>query len=147
MVIRNGWSLPNQFNQLRREVDDLLHSFGVSVPTLAGWTAPVFPAVNLWDAGDALYVEAELPGVKMEDLEIYAVGNELTLKGCRPQMGEKVAYHRRERGVGEFSRVVMLPVEVDADRVEATLKDGVLTIKMPKSESAKPRRIMLKPPQ
>ncbi len=146
-MIRNGWSLSNQFQQLRREVDDLLGSVGLAVPSLPGLTAPVFPAANVWDAGDALCVEAELPGVKMEELEVYAVGNELTLKGRRPApTDERIAYHRRERGTGDFSRVLLLPVEVDADRVEATLKDGVLTIKLPKAEAAKPRRIALKAP-
>lgn len=145
MTIRNGWSLSNQFNQLRREVDDLLGSFGIGVPSLPGLTAPAYPAVNLWDAGEALQLEAEIPGVRMEDLEVLAVGNELTLKGRRQAPAdERVAYHRRERGTGEFSRVIMLPVDVDPDRVEASLKDGVLSIRLPKAEAAKPRRIALK---
>jgi HSP20 family protein len=58
--------------------------------------------------------------------------------------GENLTYHRQERNTGEFTRVVTLPVDVDADNVEAVLKDGVLNIRLPKAESAKPRKIALK---
>ena len=69
----------------------------------------------------------------------------MTLKGSR-QAGDasEVTYHRQERGVGPFSRVVRLPVSVNADAVEATLRDGVLSVKLPKEKSAVPRRIEVK---
>ncbi len=131
-------------NQLQREVNRLFDGY---LPSLgAGFgSATVFPALNIWEDSDALYAEAEIPGVAPEDLEVYAVGDELTIRGTRkPREGENVAYHRRERGTGEFTRVVTLPVNVDADKVKAALKDGVLTVTLPKAEEAKPRRITVK---
>jgi HSP20 family protein len=70
------------------------------------------------------------------------VGSDLTIRGKRgEEPSEGTAYHRRERGAGEFNRVLRLPIEVDADRVEATLRDGVLLVKLPKAESARPKKI------
>lgn len=130
------------FGDLRREIDRLFDGFG---PRIDVARTGVFPALNVWEDGEALYAEAEIPGVKAEDLDIYAVGNELTIKGRRgtPQ-GEEVAYHRRERGIGEFARTVTLPADVDAEKVEARLEHGVVTITMPKAEAAKPRKITVK---
>ena len=80
--------------------------------------------------------------MRLEDLEVLVHGHELTIKGHRkPVDGEKAIYHRRERTLGEFSRFLTLPVEIDADAVEADLKDGVLTVIMPKAARAKARRI------
>lgn len=143
MFLRNGLRFSNPLNELRREMDDLLSSFGVSLP--APFQAASYPALNICDCGDSLRVEAEVPGVRMEDLEIFAMGNELTIKGVRraPE-GDKLNFHRREREAGEFNRVVELPVDVDAERVEADLRDGVLTVTLPKAESAKPRKIEIK---
>ena len=73
----------NPFLQLRREMDRLLEEFGSGSP----WERHGrrgFPAVNIWDEGERLCVEAEVPGVRQKDLEIYALGNELTIKGVRP---------------------------------------------------------------
>jgi HSP20 family protein len=103
-----------------------------------------FPPVNVWEEGDNLLVEAELPGVKGEDLDISVVGDELTIKGRRTGGEDGVTYHRRERTAGEFARVLRLPVDVDADGVNAALNEGVLLITLPKSEAAKPRRIQVK---
>jgi len=104
-----------------------------------------FPAVNTWEDETAVYAEAELPGLAMGDIEVTVMGDELTIKGERKDLEKEGAtYHRRERGVGIFSRVLRLPVQIDADKVEATLRDGVLTIKLPKAQSALPRRIELK---
>lgn len=127
------------FNDLHREVDRLFDAFRPGGGLARG---TLFPALNVWDQGDAWMVEAEIPGVKRDDLEILAVDDQLTIKGNRqPQQGKDLAWHRRERGAGEFTRVVSLPSEVDADRIEATLVDGVLTLKLPKAARAKPRKI------
>ncbi len=83
-----------------------------------------------------------MPGIKSEQLDISVAGGELSVKVNAPDVSEDdVTYHRRERPVGSFSRIVRLPVEVNADRVEADLHDGVLTITLPKAASAKPRKI------
>jgi HSP20 family protein len=134
-----------QFYQLRDEVDRLFSNLAAH-PTVAGATRFVtgreFPLINLWEETDDIFAECELPGVRSDDLDISVLGNELTVKGRRGEAAAPQAtYHRRERGVGTFSRTVALPVEVAADRVEANLRDGVLRVRLPKTESAKPRKV------
>ncbi len=131
------------FDELRREIGRIFDGYG---PWLASpLSSARFPALNIWEDGEAVYAEAELPGVNPQDLEVYAVGNELTIKGRRPAAAEDNAcYHRRERGTGEFTRVVTLPVEVNAEKVEASLKSGVLTVTMPKADEVKPRKIAVR---
>jgi HSP20 family protein len=132
-------------HELQREMNRLFDGYG---PRLDGgrWMRPTtFPALNVWEDGDSLHAEAEIPGVSQNEIEVYAVGNELTIKGTRrPREGEGVAYHRRERGTGEFTRVVTLPVDVNPEKVRASLKDGVLTVMLPKAEEAKPRKVTVK---
>lgn len=144
----NAMFLPTGIDELKREMDRLFNAFGTTGrPRWPHTCAAAYPALNIWDAGDTLCVEAEVPGVNKDDLEILAVGNELTVKGRRqPFNGEKTAYHRHERGVGEFTRSITLPVEVDAAKVEAVLDNGVLTLRLPKAENAKPRQITVKTP-
>jgi HSP20 family protein len=92
-----------------------------------------------------LHAEAELPGVSMEDIEVMVVGNELTIRGQRrPRPADNVNFHRRERGTGEFSRTVTLPFDIDQNKVEAILKNGILTVVLPKAETAKPRKIKVR---
>ncbi len=131
--------------QLRDEMDRLVHDFFGSggAPTSHRWVrAAGFPPLNVWEDGDTLYAEAEMPGVKAEDLDISVIGGDLTIHGRRGEAhGEGVSFHRQERGTGEFNRVLRLPYDVNADLVDATLTDGVLLIKLPKAESAKPKKI------
>jgi HSP20 family protein len=104
------------------------------------------PAVNVWEEGEHLWVEAELPGLDLKDLEIYVTGgNQLTLQGERkPPAPGKGAWHRQERTFGRFVRTLTLPYPVDPDKVEARLENGVLVVKLAKHESAKPRKIAVK---
>ena len=145
MVFRRANNLV-PVTQLRNEMDRLMSDFfrpgDTGAPARWSWTARSFPALNVWDEGDVLYAEAEVPGMKSEDLDISVVGGDLTIRGRRGgEQREGVAYHCQERGTGEFNRVLRLPEEVDSGKVEATLKDGVLLIKLPKAESAKPKKI------
>jgi HSP20 family protein len=129
-------------HQWRGEMDRLFSEvFGRTESSTRGRS---FPPVNVWEEGDNLLVEAELPGVKGEDLDISVVGDELMIKGRRTGGEDGVTYHRRERTTGEFARVLRLPFDVDADRVNASLNEGVLLIILPKSEAAKPRRVQVK---
>ena len=145
MILRrtNGF---HPLNQLRDQMDRLVGDFfgpqtGTYASRMAG-AEPGFPALNVWEYGDHLYAEAEVPGLKSDAIDVSVVGGDLTIRGRRGEADrEDTSYHRRERGIGEFNRVLRLPVEVDADKVEATLKDGVLLIKLPKAESAKPKKI------
>jgi HSP20 family protein len=134
----------SRFEELRREMDRLFDAYGTGLSRRPTTRAAAYPAMNVWDAGDTLCVEAEVPGVKKDDLEILAMGNELTVKGRRGPLEGDWASHRRERGTGEFTRSVTLPYEIDADKVEAELDCGVLMIRLPKAEAAKPKQITVK---
>ena len=101
-----------------------------------------YPAMNLWEDGDAAYIETELPGLTLEDLDVTVSGKEVTIAGERKMPEQKdVSWHRRERGHGRFSRTLTLPWEIDADKVEATFRDGVLSVKLPNCESCKPKKV------
>lgn len=139
--LRNPWNtMWPELNRLQGELDRVFERTGLK--ELARSTT-VFPALNIWEDENSLFVEAELPGFELGDLEIFVDGgNHLSLKGERKQPElEGASWHRRERGYGSFSRTVELPAEVDADKVTANLKAGVLTITLPKQEELKPRRI------
>ena len=131
--------------RLRNEMDRLFEDFFEGAPAVPSFGRRPFPTLNIWEEDTKLYVEAELPGLKLDDLELYVDGTELTIKGQRQNGREEGAtFHRRERGIGPFSRVIQLPVEVDREKVEATLRDGVLTMILPKAQTVRPRRIEVK---
>ncbi|NOZ72697.1 MAG: Hsp20/alpha crystallin family protein [Chloroflexi bacterium] len=100
-------------------------------------------ALDIAETDDAYHVEAAIPGVKPEDLDISVVDNVLTIKGeiKREEELKDEQYHLRERRYGSFSRAVTLPSKVDADAIEAVYENGILKLTIPKSEEAKPRRI------
>lgn len=103
------------------------------------------PALNLWDDGENFHVEAELPGFRIEDIDLAIAGAELQIRGQRAfQAKEGWRIHRQERPSGEFSRTIRFAAEIDAGKVEAALKDGVLRVRLPKAPSAKPRKIQVK---
>ncbi|RMF81869.1 MAG: Hsp20/alpha crystallin family protein [Planctomycetota bacterium] len=126
--------------ELARELDRLFADFTPEGLLSYGTQ----PALNLWEEGNMLVAEAEVPGMKLEDLDISVAGNQLTIKGERKEEVKDAVFHRRERTFTSFTRVVTLPTEVDTDKVEATLRNGVLRITMPKSEAVLPRRIEVK---
>ena len=104
-----------------------------------------YPPLNAWEEGDAIKVEAEIPGVKIEEVEVSFDNGELTLKGEKKFEGnESATLHRRERLYGSFTRTLRLPWEVMAEKISAELKDGVLTVTLPKAEAAKPRKVSVK---
>ncbi len=104
------------------------------------------PAVNVHQDDDGVTVTADVPGVAPEDLSIETEGEVLTLaaKRAEPEGIEDKQYHRREREAGEFTRRLRLPAGLDAAKIEAKLADGVLTVRLPKAESARPRKIEIK---
>lgn len=107
--------------------------------------APGFPALNVWANEESLKITAEVPGVIPEDIDINVVGETLTLTGVRKpdELNEGARYHRQERGYGTFTRSIQLPFAVDVNQVEATFKDGVLNISLPRAEEDKPRKIIV----
>ena len=105
-----------------------------------------FPAVNVFGNDDKLAITSEIPGLKIDDLEISVHGRSLTLTGKRelPELGEDESYFVRERRFGEFSRTLTLPYEVDEEKVAADYDSGVLTLHLPRTERDKPRKIEVK---
>ena len=102
------------------------------------------PKTNLYDAGDHLEMKVEVPGMTKDDLNIKIQGNYLEIGGSRKSdTPEGYTVHRVERGTTAFSRSYTLPSDVDSEKVEASLADGLLTLILPKSEAAKPKQISI----
>jgi len=129
------------FEQLQRELDRMIDTaFGVR-----GVTTGVYPPVNVFDGGDAYVVKAEVPGVDSSHIELEVQEDALTLRGERvfSEPGSDAAFHRRERAEGQFRRVVRLPGQVASSDIKAELRDGVLTVRLPKAEEARPRKVAI----
>ena len=103
-----------------------------------------FPPLDIRHDEQNVYVVAEIPGVASETLDLSITGDTLAIKGERkaPEVKEE-QLHRRERPWGHFNRLVSLPERVDAEKIQATLKDGILRVTLPKAESARPRTIKI----
>ena len=103
------------------------------------------PPLNAWENADGLTIEAEVPGLKMEDLELTVHDDVLTLRGKRKNdHAEGAAVLRHECEAGAFERSLRLPYPTEEAHVSATLKNGILTITLPKAEALKPRKIEVK---
>jgi HSP20 family protein len=102
------------------------------------------PGLDLEETDDAYVAELELPGVKKDDLDVEVAGNQVRVHGEVKERQRTGLLHRQTRRVGVFDYAFTVPGEVDADKIEANLADGVLTIRAPKVESAKPRRIQIR---
>ena len=141
------WSYPfanpfHDFDRIRREMFRFLDSYPGSTDSPS---AGVFPAINVTQDRENYFVRAELPGVKADQLEITAVERTLRIAGKRAAPEQAgVSYHRKERVDGEFNRSVTLPGDFDSERIDARFVHGVLTVKLPKPERAKPRQISVK---
>jgi len=127
-----------QLNERMRRM--LEQTFGGMLDEPAGWV----PAVDIEELQDAYVVEAEVPGVKREDVNIELSGNELTISGEIKAREREGVIRRRTRRVGDFEFRVVLPNEVNAEGIDAKLNDGVLTVRIPKAERAQRRRIEVK---
>jgi HSP20 family protein len=127
------------FNRLFREAFSPV--FGEGELSTRTWAPPV----DIYENGESLVLKAELPGVNPDDVEIRVEDNTLYLKGERKFEKEvkEQNYHRVERSYGTFTRTFSLPNSIDADKVAASYKDGVLTLTMPKKEEAKPKSIKI----
>ena len=140
-----GWRHPlNELERMSRQMDRLTQGL-MGKPGLSFRSAKVFPAINLTEDADNYYIRAELPGIKADALDIQAIGNNLTISGERTiaSEGAHVRYHRREREAGNFSRVIGLPGDINTDKVDAKLVNGLLTVTIAKAEAAKPKQITI----
>jgi len=112
----------------------------------AGWGLQTWtPPVDIYETDDALVLKAELPGVSKDDVSIEIHQNTLILRGERQHEAEvkDAHYHRAERAYGPFQRSFVLPTMVDQEKVQATYRDGILELRLPKLETATPRRIAI----
>ena len=102
-----------------------------------------YPAINLYDVGDRYMLTAPLPGMAPEDLDLSITGEALTLKGerKRPEGVPDESFRRQERPFGRWTRTLTLPDRVESTQVSASFAQGVLTVTLPKAESARPRQI------
>jgi HSP20 family protein len=129
-----------------RELEDLYDRMGRLVRAsfgdlgAAGWS----PGLDLEETDDAYVAELELPGVKKDDLDVEVAGNQVRVHGEVKERQRTGLLHRQTRRMGVFDYAFTVPGEVDAERIEASLADGVLTIRAPKVEAAKPRRIQIR---
>jgi len=139
------WTPFRELGQFHRDMDRLFDmSFGGrGADTLfeSGWA----PAVDVVQENDRFHVRFDLPGMKRDEIEITLHGDTLTISGEKKRESEvkEDSYYRAERYFGKFSRSLVLPTSVSADKIEATYKDGVLDVVVPKTEEAKPKQIKI----
>jgi HSP20 family protein len=128
------------FAQMRRDMESLMEQLtGVAAD---GSLAGVFPPMNVSEDRDHYYVRALIPGIDAAQLNVSVVHQTIAVSGTRQTPEEAGAsYHRKERAEGAFSRSVTLPAAFDGTRVDAKYVDGILTLRLPKPEAAKPRRV------
>jgi len=135
----------NNLTRLHGDIDDLFDGFfrGLERP-FAGYKA--WPAIDVAEQDDAIVVRAEVPGCKAQDIDISVYGNTLTISGEKKLSEEKKekGYYHVESTYGSFRRELSLPTEVDQDKIDATCKDGVLSITLPKAEKAKAVKVKVK---
>jgi HSP20 family protein len=135
------WAPFTELEELQQRMGRLMES----ALTGAGAEAlPWTPPVDIEETDDAWIVEAELPGVDRDDVHIEATDNELVINGDITERERSGILRRKTRRVGRFEFRVGLPGNVDAEKVDATLRDGVLTVRVPKSEQARRREIEVK---
>ena len=127
----------NGFSELRSQLDSLLSGWGDLLSRAGAFT----PLADLEENDEAYVAEIELPGVAAEDLSVEVAGSRLTVTGERKERERVGILRRRTRTVGRFHYEVILPGDVEEDGVEATLEDGVLTVRVPKPAGQRPRRI------
>ncbi len=131
--------------ELHSELDRLSDAFFGRCGASALNSVRAIPALNVREDDDNVYVEAEVPGMKLDELELTVQGDAFGIKGSQDAEQEtEHKFHRRERVLTQFARELTLPSKVDADATEATLKDGVLTVKLPKAADERPRKIEVK---
>jgi HSP20 family protein len=128
---------------LQRELERLARNPAMSLG-LSGQGA--YPPINVFDSGEGMVIVAEVPGLDPAQIELGCQGRTLTIRSERKPLegGEKaVGYHRRERSFGAFSRSIQLPEDLDLQSASAKYENGLLVIRVPKAESAKPRQITI----
>ncbi len=142
-VARVEPSILSPFSEFERLFDEVMRRpfslFGSLMPRLKVETEVISPAVDIYEEGDELILKAELPGINKEDIEVKVTDDYITISGekKKEEKVEKKDYYRYERSYGSFSRTFRLPLEVQTDKAKAKFENGVLEIRIPKTEEAK----------
>ena len=141
------WSAADRWSDLKDDLNSFFElqfwsSFGRTGQLFSGWS----PALDLYQSNDNVVALVELPGMRKEEIEISLHDGTLTIRGERKREsssgnGEKA--ERTERYIGRFRRSIALPTRVDAGKISATYRDGVLTVTLPKAEEVKPKQIQV----
>ena len=148
-----NWDPFREIDALHRDIDRAFRGLGSGplpffrAAFLPGRAARHYPMINLSEDYEAFYVEALAPGVAPGSLDVTVVHNSLTISGEKRPTASEVspeAFHRCERAAGRFVRTIDLPGEVDEGQVAADYKNGLLVIRLPKTEKAKPKQISVK---
>lgn len=142
-ALRSTWT---ELENMRREMDRLWERFTGGDYLPSTFEQDWLPDLDLADTGESLVAEVEVPGIDPKDIDISVTGDVLTVSGEKKREREQKeqAYHLVERSCGKFSRSIRLPSPVNPDRVEASYKNGILTVSMDKVEQAKTKKIEVK---
>lgn len=132
--------LEQMADRMRRMLEQTLGGPGFPSTDASGWS----PFVDVEEADDAYVVEVDLPGVRRDDVDIELVGNELSISGEVKERDRKGVLRHQTRRTGRFAYRIVLPDQVDAEKIEAKLSEGVLTVRVPKSERAQRRKVEVK---
>jgi HSP20 family protein len=138
MTVPVRWDPVREVEDLHERMNQLLQ--GVGIDTNGVWS----PLVDVEETEDAWIVEAELPGVKKKDVNVEMRDNELVISGEIKERERKGILRRRTRRTGRFAYRVTLPGDADAGNIDASLRDGILTVRVPKPEQTRPRRVEVK---
>jgi HSP20 family protein len=126
--------------RMRRMLDETFGGYGPSFLAVESWSPPV----DIEEQDDAYVVEAEVPGVKRQDVNVELIGNDLTISGEIKEQERTGIVRKRTRRTGRFEYHVRLPDQVSADGIDAKLDDGVLIVRLPKAEKAQRKQIEIK---
>ena len=134
------------FSEIQTEMNRLFDGFFGRPSQVGGGMERVWaPSLDMYETKDELVITADLPGLNEKDIHLSITGDMLALRGERrwDQGVKQESYYRGERWFGKFERAVPLPIPVQADKVKASYRDGVLTVKLPKTEEIKPKEIKI----
>jgi HSP20 family protein len=137
------WDPFRELESLQEQLSQLMQRSGPD----GNGAMPFVPLVDIEETEDAWIVEAEVPGVKPEDVNVELRGSELAISGEIKEREREGILRRRTRRTGEFDYHITLPGDADAENIEAQLRDGILTVRIPKPEQQRPRRIDVKTDQ
>ena len=140
------WRPFRELDRIRREMDRLWDSFFERRPARVEEVSEWFPSLDVSETDSEYVVKVEVPGIDPKDIEISLMNNLLTIKGEKKQEKEEKEenYHLIERSYGSFTRSIRLPSQVQNDKINATYKNGVLKVTLPKTEEAKKKEIKIK---